>query len=80
MASTIRTKAHRRLVALLTEARRRSGMRQVEVAKKLGHSQTWIARVESGERRIDVVEFYRMARLYDLDPHRLISRIWRELD
>lgn len=80
MASTIRTKAHRRLVALFTEARQRSGLRQVEVAKKLGRSQTWIARVESGERRIDVVEFYQMARLFDLDPHRLISRIWRELD
>ena len=80
MSPATRTKAHKRLVSLLTEARRRTGLRQAEVAKKLGRSQAWMSRIEHGEHRIDVIEFHRLALLFGLDPHRLIARIWRELD
>jgi transcriptional regulator with XRE-family HTH domain len=79
MTSTIATKAHKRLITLLIEARERAGLRQAQVAKLLGRSQTWIARVEGGRRRIDVVEFYRMAKLFRIDPKRLVGRIWRLL-
>ena len=74
---TIRTKAHKRLIALLIAARHRAGLRQAQVAKLLGRSQTWIARLESGHRRVDVVEFYLIAKLLRLDPRRLVGRIWR---
>lgn len=79
MTSTISTKAHKRLIALLIEGRQRAGLRQAQVAKLLGRSQTWIARVESGYRRIDVIEFYRMAKLFRINPKRLVGRIWRLL-
>ena len=75
MATTVQTKAHRKLVGALYAARRKTGMRQIEVAKKLNRSQTWIARIESGERRIDVIEFGRLCRLYRIDPHKLLDGI-----
>ena len=70
--------AHKRLVAILIRERRRRGLRQHEVAKLLSRSQTWIARIESGQRRIDICEFRDFARLYELDPIELWKRITGE--
>jgi transcriptional regulator with XRE-family HTH domain len=67
--------AHKRLVSILIRERRRRGLKQVEVAKLMGRSQTWIARIESGQRRIDICEFRDFARLYDIDPLKLWTRI-----
>jgi transcriptional regulator with XRE-family HTH domain len=76
MAIDCRTDAaHKRLVAFLIQERRRRGLRQFEVAKLMGRSQTWIARIESGKRRIDICEFRDFARLFNTDPLKLWSRI-----
>ena len=40
-------------------------MSQIEVAKKLGRSQTWLSNSELGERRVDFVELEEFARVYD---------------
>lgn len=40
-------------------------MTQVQVAKKLGHHQSYVSKIESGERRVDVVELNRIAKLYN---------------
>ena len=67
--------AHKRLVAILIRERHRRGLRQFEVAKLMGRSQTWVARIESGKRRIDICEFRDFAKLYEIDPIRLWTRI-----
>ena len=41
------------------------------MAKKLGRPQSFIAKYEGGERRIDVIEFIEIARALDADPVRL---------
>jgi transcriptional regulator with XRE-family HTH domain len=61
---------------LLVAARDRADLRQTEVAERLGRSQTWVSRIEAGERRIDVVELYLLARLFELDPRELLRQIW----
>ncbi len=48
----------------LKTARIEANLTQVQVAKKLGHHQSYISKIESGERRIDVVELNRLAKLY----------------
>jgi transcriptional regulator with XRE-family HTH domain len=77
---TITTKAHKKLIAALHDARKKSGLRQTQVAKKLGRSQTWIARVEKGKRRVDVVEFVALAKLFHVDPHKLLGRVMVDSD
>ena len=67
--------AHKRLVSILIKERRRRGLRQFEVAKLMGRSQTWVARIESGQRRIDICEFRDFAKLYEIDPLKLWARI-----
>jgi len=58
---TIHSKRHKRLVELIVALRKQAGIRQTQLAKKLKRSQTWIARLESGERRIDVIELIEIA-------------------
>lgn len=61
---TIYTKAHRRLIVRLREARLAAGLTQVQVARKLKRPQSFISRLESGQRRVDAVELGMFARLY----------------
>ena len=62
MARTIRSKGQEALCRALVDARNKSGLSQKELANKLKHHQSFVARVESGERRIDVVELIVLAR------------------
>jgi len=55
---------YRRFLKLLKEARVAAGMTQVQVASALGRPQSFVAKCESGERRVDVVELEQFAKLY----------------
>jgi hypothetical protein len=49
--------ANRVLLVLLIEARLRKRVVQIELAQRLGKPPSYVAKVELGERRLDVVEF-----------------------
>ena len=59
----------------LREARLRSGLRQLDVALKLGKPQSYVAKVESGERRIDLIEALDLCQVVSLDPKVLIKKL-----
>lgn len=63
------------IAAALAEARRAKGMTQVEVAAALGRRQPFIANIESGERRVDLVELIDMSVILDFDLNDLIGRL-----
>ena len=42
----------------------RAGLTQVQAGKALGRRQGYISKCETGERRVDVVELWQLARLY----------------
>jgi transcriptional regulator with XRE-family HTH domain len=64
MTKTIYSKEHRILVERLRRARKGRGLDQEEVAKLLGVSQSYISKMESGQRRIDIVQLKRFAKVY----------------
>ena len=64
MPDTIRTKEYGLCIEKLKKARAEAKLRQIDVAKLLKRPQSYIARVESGEHRVDVLELKRFARVY----------------
>jgi transcriptional regulator with XRE-family HTH domain len=68
MQKTIYTQQHQRLCELLIEARKKADLTQAEVAERLGKPQSFVAKYEGGERRLDVVEFLEVARAIGVDP------------
>ncbi|SCW61128.1 Helix-turn-helix [Rhizobium mongolense subsp. loessense] len=78
MAKTLGTERHRALIALLIEKREASGLTQTELADKLGEYQSFVARLESGQRRVDVIEFLELSRILDFDPYDALRRLSQE--
>ena len=49
----------------LRKARLEAGLRQIDVAKKLKRTQSYVSRVEVGEQRLDILELKRFATMYN---------------
>ncbi len=56
MEKSISSKQYKLFLRELRKARRDAGVTQVELAKRLNATQTFVSKCERGERRIDVVE------------------------
>ena len=56
---TLRSPQHMALIEELRRVRQRAGLTQTVLAGKLGVAQSFVAKVERAERRLDVVEFVR---------------------
>jgi transcriptional regulator with XRE-family HTH domain len=75
MPRTVGTPRQQVLCAFLVERRKKAGLTQTDVARKLRRHQSFVATVESGQRRIDVVELLDFAEAIDFDPRDLIKRM-----
>ena len=64
MNKTIYSKDHGYLVEQLKRARIEAGLDQGGVAKILGKTQSFISKIEAGQRRIDVVQLKEFAKVY----------------
>jgi transcriptional regulator with XRE-family HTH domain len=62
-------------VELMVTARRKAGLTQHKLAKRLGKPQSFVAKYEGGERRLDVIEFIVVARAIGTDPIRLMRAL-----
>jgi transcriptional regulator with XRE-family HTH domain len=74
MRKTLHSPDYARFLALLKQARKDVGIVQQELADRLGKPQSFIAKIERGERRIDVIEFIAIARAIGRDPVRLLKQ------
>jgi transcriptional regulator with XRE-family HTH domain len=75
MSRTLGSPKHEALRAFLVEQRTRAGLTQAVVAKRMGRHQSFIATIESGQRRIDVVELLDLGKAIGFDPHAAIRRL-----
>ncbi len=60
---------------LLIAARDKAGLTQQKLAKRLGKPQSFVAKYEGGERRLDVIEFVVIARAIGADPLRILRSL-----
>jgi transcriptional regulator with XRE-family HTH domain len=75
MSRTLQSPRHEALRTLLIGKGNKAGLTQAQVATKLGRYQSFVATVESGQRRIDVVEFLDFAAAIGFDPRNAIKRL-----
>ncbi len=73
MPRAIYTKDHNVIVERLKKARFESGLGQVEASKKLGKTQSYLSKIESGQRRFDVLQLKEFAKLYKKDLNYFIK-------
>ncbi len=60
---------------LLIAAREKADLTQQKLAKRLGKHQSFVAKYEGGERRLDVIEFITIARVIGADPVRMLRTL-----
>jgi transcriptional regulator with XRE-family HTH domain len=75
LAKTRKSKRYKALIGLLVARREAAGMTQSDLAAHLGKSQSFVARFESGQRRITVVEFMTLAKILRFDPCKVIETL-----
>jgi transcriptional regulator with XRE-family HTH domain len=60
---------------LMVKARKAAGLTQHDLAKRLKKPQSFVAKYEGGERRLDVVEFLAVMRAIGADPIRILNAL-----
>ena len=63
------------LQALLKELRVNSGLRQVDLADRLGSQQSFVSKYESGERRLDILELRTVCRALGVGMNEFVTRL-----
>ena len=82
MVTFIHTDLYRSLVAQLVTARKTAGLTQTDLAERLGTGwrQTLVSKIETGERKLDAVEFVVVARAVGANPATIVNQIVRMID
>lgn len=73
MAQSTHNPDYQLLLTVLKAARKRAGVSQVDLAKRLGNTQTFVSKCERGERRIDAVELVEFAEALGVPPLGLMT-------
>jgi len=71
---------YRALREVIIEARRNAGLSQRQFSALIGKPQSHVCCIERGQRRVDSLELYLMAKSLNLDPAALFGRIAERLD
>jgi len=67
MNKAIYSQEHKRIANQLKKARINAGLSQIEASKLLGKTQSYISKIEAGQRRADIVVLRDFARIYNQD-------------
>ncbi|WP_313255078.1 helix-turn-helix transcriptional regulator [Stenotrophomonas acidaminiphila] len=73
MAQSTHNPDYQLLLTVLKAARKRVGVSQVDLAERLGNTQTFVSKCERGERRIDAVELVEFAEALGVPPLGLLG-------
>lgn len=73
MAQSTHNSDYQLLLSVLKAARKRMGVSQVDLAERLGNTQTFVSKCERGERRIDAVELVEFSEALGVAPLELLG-------
>lgn len=67
MVKTIHTNKNKKLIKTIKKIRKEKGLTQIDLANKLSKPQSFVSKIESGERRIDLIELEQICHILDFD-------------
>ncbi|MBX3415235.1 MAG: helix-turn-helix transcriptional regulator [Pirellulales bacterium] len=79
MEKSIFTADQRKLQELLRQIRLGAGLRQLDLAEKLGQPQSFVSKYESGERRLDLLEIRHICQAVGIPLRDFIDRLEKSL-
>jgi transcriptional regulator with XRE-family HTH domain len=79
MKKSVHTPEYASLRSELRGAREKAGLSQRELAGRLKVPHSWVAKVETGERRIDLVEFCWFVSACGLDANSISEKLVRQI-
>ena len=77
MSRSLGSQRHKAMWTFLVQKRKKAGLSQYEVAERLGRWQSYVARVESGQRRLDLMELLDFADALEFDVRELVRHVAR---
>ncbi|MEQ9112478.1 MAG: helix-turn-helix transcriptional regulator [Rhodospirillaceae bacterium] len=80
MKKSVYSRAQKVLRESLVAARKEAGLTQQELADRLGKPQSFVAKYEGGERRLDVVEFAQVAAEIGCDAVKAFKKVAEAVD
>ena len=80
MRDSLRSPRQQQLRALLRTLRTRRHLTQTDVADRLAKPQSFVAKYESGERRLSVIEFIDVARALEANPSDLLQQLIKTIE
>lgn len=75
MPKTIFSDENMVVVEVVKAARIAAGLKQTDLAERIEKDQSWVSLVEGSQRRLDVVEFIRLAQALDIRPSTMLDEI-----
>lgn len=68
MTKSLHSERYAELLVILSASRKKAGLTQAELASRLNKPQSYVSKLERGERRTDVIEFIEFIEAADADP------------
>jgi transcriptional regulator with XRE-family HTH domain len=75
LKKSVFTPTYARFRELLVEAREGAGLTQAGLAERLKRPQSYVSKFERGERRLDVVEYFEVAKALRIEPFGLLKHL-----
>lgn len=67
------------LAVAVVELRKAAGLSQRQMAAKLGREQNFVTRIETGQRRLDLIDWIAICRVCGTDPESEVSKLIRRI-
>jgi transcriptional regulator with XRE-family HTH domain len=79
IAKSVHSPAQAAFCDLIVKARKAAGLTQHDLARRLKKPQSFIAKIEGGERRLDVIEFLMITQAIGADPVRILRALQKRV-
>ena len=79
MEKSIYTTQQQKLQALLRQVRVDAKLRQIDLAERLGETQSFVSKYETGERRLDILEIREIYRAVGITLEEFVRKLEQDL-